>query len=63
MNWVYFYLGGVVALFCESLVQWMHPQETSANETLEDALEAALLWPIFAIIALAEFFKRIFQKT
>lgn len=58
MNWLYFYFGGAIALFCESLVQWMHPQETSANETLGEAIMAAFLWPIFAVFVLVEFFTK-----
>lgn len=49
-----FYLGGVIALFMESIIQWIHPQESGVRETLLEALKTALAWPLMAFVALAE---------
>lgn len=48
------YFGGVIALFMESIVQWLHPEESGARETPKEALAAALAWPVMAFVALAE---------
>ena len=53
---LYIYFGGVIALCCESLVQWMHPEESNTNETPQEAVIAALFWPLMAITAIMEFF-------
>ena len=50
----WFYLGGVVALFMESVIQWLHPQESGMKETPIEALRTALAWPVMALVALAE---------
>ena len=49
-----FYIGGVTALFMESVIQWLHPQESGVRETPIDALKTALAWPVMALVALAE---------
>ena len=51
---ILFYLGGVLALFMESIVQWLHPQESNTNETPSEALKTALAWPVMALVALVE---------
>ena len=48
------YFGGVIALFMESIVQWLHPEESGVKETPMEALETALAWPVMALVALAE---------
>ena len=48
------YLGGVIALFMESIIQWLHPQESGVRETPIEALKTALAWPVMAVVALAE---------
>jgi hypothetical protein len=54
---LYIYIGGAISLFCESLVQWLHPEESNTKETLGEAIGAALQWPIMAIVAILEFLK------
>lgn len=49
-----FYIGGVIALFMESIIQWIHPQESGVRETPIEALKTALAWPVMAVVALAE---------
>lgn len=49
-----FYLGGVIALFMESVIQWLHPQESGVRETPLEALKTSLSWPVMALVALAE---------
>lgn len=49
-----FYLGGVIALFMESVIQWLHPEESIMKETPVEALKTALAWPVMALVALAE---------
>ena len=49
-----FYLGGVIALFMESVIQWLHPQESGVRETPIEALKTALAWPVMALVALVE---------
>ncbi len=51
---ILFYLGGVVSLFMESVIQWLHPQESGVRETPIEALKTALAWPVMALVALAE---------
>lgn len=48
------YLGGVIALFMESVIQWLHPQESGVRETPIEAMKTALAWPVMAVVALAE---------
>lgn len=50
------YIGGVLALFMESVIQWLllHPEESGVKESLLEALETALAWPLLAFVALAE---------
>ena len=48
------YLGGVIALFMESIIQWLHPQESGVRETPIEALKTALAWPVMAVVALVE---------
>lgn len=48
------YLGGVLALFLESIIQWLHPDESGIKETPLEALKTALAWPLMAFVALAE---------
>ena len=48
------YLGGVIALFIESIIQWIHPQESGVRETPIEALKTALAWPVMALVALVE---------
>ncbi len=48
------YCGGVIALFMESIVQWLHPDESGIKETALEALKTALAWPLMAFVALAE---------
>ena len=55
-NFLYVYLGGVIALLCESLLQWLHPYESQTNETFLEAVSAAAFWPLMAIEAIVEFF-------
>lgn len=54
-NLLYLYVGGVIALLFESLVQWLHPEESEANETFGEAFGAAVFWPVMAIISMVEF--------
>ena len=49
-----FYIGGVIALFMESIIQWIHPQESGVRETPIEALKTALAWPVMAVVALVE---------
>ena len=51
---ILFYLGGVIALFMESVIQWLHPQESCVRETPIEALKTALAWPVMALVALVE---------
>ena len=55
MNFLYVYIGGVIALLFESLIQWMYPQETNARESTWDALFCAFIWPLMAAMALFDF--------
>lgn len=48
------YLGGVIALFMESVIQWLNPEESGLKETPIEALKTALAWPVMAVVALAE---------
>ena len=48
------YIGGVIALFMESIIQWIHPQESGLKETPIEALKTALAWPVMAVVALVE---------
>ena len=48
------YIGGVIALFMESIIQWIHPQESGVRETPIEALKTALAWPVMAVVALVE---------
>ena len=48
------YLGGVLALFLESIIQWLHPDESGIKETPLEALKTALAWPLMAFVALSE---------
>lgn len=48
------YLGGILALFLESIIQWLHPDESGIKETPLEALKTALAWPLMAFVALAE---------
>ena len=48
------YFGGVIALFMESIVQWLHPEESGVKETPMEALKTALAWPVMAFVALSE---------
>lgn len=48
------YIGGVLALFMESVIQWLHPEESGVKESLLEALKTALAWPLMAFVALAE---------
>ena len=52
---LYIYIGGVIALLCESLLQWQHPYESQTNETFLEAVSAAAFWPLMAISAIVEF--------
>ena len=54
---LYIYLGGVIALSLESLIQWLHPEESNTNETLGEAIGAALCWPLMAFAAIVEIMK------
>lgn len=51
---ILFYLGGVIALFMESVIQWLYPDESGVRETPIEALKTALVWPVMAFVALAE---------
>ena len=51
---ILFYLGGVVSLFMESVIQLLHPQESGVRETPIEALKTALAWPVMAVVTLAE---------
>ena len=55
MNFLYIYIGGVIALLFESLIQWMYPYETNARESIWDALVCAFIWPLMAGMALFDF--------
>lgn len=48
------YIGGVLALFMESIIQWLHPEESGMKETPIEALKTALAWPVMAFVALSE---------
>lgn len=48
------YTGGVLALFMESIIQWIHPHESGVKETPIEALKTALAWPVMAVVALVE---------
>ena len=48
------YIGGVIALFMESVIQWLHPEESGVKESPLEALKIALAWPLMAFVALAE---------
>lgn len=48
------YIGGILALFMESIIQWLHPDESGIKETALEALKTALAWPLMAFVALAE---------
>ena len=48
------YIGGVLALFMESTIQWLHPEESGMKETPIEALKTALAWPVMALVALSE---------
>ena len=51
---LFIYIGGVVALLMESIVQWLHPEESVVKESPLEALKTALAWPLMAFVALAE---------
>lgn len=51
---ILFYIGGVTALFMESVIQWLHPVESGVKESPMEALKTALAWPLMAFVALAE---------
>lgn len=51
---ILFYLGGVIALFMESVIQWLHQKESGVRETPIEALKTALAWPLMAFVAFAE---------
>ena len=55
MNFLYIYIGGVIALLFESLIQWMYPYETNARESTWDALFCAFIWPLMAVMAIFDF--------
>ena len=55
MNFLYIYIGGVIALLFESLIQWMYPHETNARESTWDALVCAFIWPLMAVMAIFDF--------
>lgn len=48
------YIGGVLALLMESVIQWLHPDKSGIKETPLEALKTALAWPLMALVALAE---------
>ena len=50
----FFYIGGVISLFMESVLQWLHPEESGMKETPIEALKTALVWPVMAFVALSE---------
>lgn len=50
----FFYIGGVISLFMESVLQWLHPEESGMKETPIEALKTALAWPVMALVALSE---------
>lgn len=55
---VYIYLGGVIALLCESLVQWLHPEDCPTRESPSEALIAACIWPIMAVLSIIELIRK-----
>ena len=58
----FLYIGGVIALLFESLIQWMYPHETNARESTWDALFCAFIWPMMAGMAVFDFLVYLIRK-